>query len=81
MAARIRLTKKRLSALHTALSLDDILYEKFRRLDERLKNEYQKLYQAKQIVRVYQKRPDGILVCLQIEDVQIGPEGTTVITK
>lgn len=74
----IRLTKKRMDALHTALSLDDILYEKYRRLHEELNREYARLYRAKRIVTVVQ-RQNGLDWKLPILEVQTSPEGTRVI--
>lgn len=36
MGKKIYLTKKRMKGMHTALSMDDLLYERFRRLSDDL---------------------------------------------
>ena len=73
-----RLTKKRLRALDAALSLDDILYEKFRRLSEELDRKHRAIYRAERIVRVVQRQGKTDWV-LPILEVQVSPEGTQVI--
>lgn len=73
----MRLTKNRLQALNTALSIDDILYEKYRRLNQDLQKQWQRLYRAKQVIRVVQKR-GKIRYQLQITDIHISPDGTIV---
>lgn len=77
---RVRLTKKRLQALDAALSLDDVLYEKFRRLQKDLQHEYRRLYRAKQVVSVAQRRNDRLHE-LCIEAIQVSPEGTRIICR
>ncbi len=77
---RIRLTQKCRKALHHALSLDDVLYEQFRRLHEQLQRERRAIYRAKDIVSVMTER-DGVLFQLCIKDVQVSPNGTRVICK
>jgi hypothetical protein len=77
---QVRLTKKRLAALDTALSLDDILYEKFRRLMQELHQREAALYKAKRIIKIIQKR-DKLYVVLQILEVHPSEEGTTVICQ
>ena len=39
---RIRMTAKRLAALHHQISIDDLLFEKFRRMNEELRRETQR---------------------------------------
>ena len=54
---RLYITKKRLESLHTAISLDDILYEKFKRLEkdiDRRANQY--LRQPKRLWKVIQRK-------------------------
>lgn len=78
--SKIRLTKKRLRLLHVAMSLDDVLFEKFRRLNEQLGKERLALLKSKQVISVRQRR-GKILYALQIEDILVSPEGTMVIVK
>jgi len=76
----MRLTKKRLKDLEVALSLDDVLYEKFLRLNEELRRETAKLYRAKQIVTVQQRR-GKVMVALQIEAIHVSPDGMHVVVR
>jgi hypothetical protein len=76
----IRLTKKRLQQLNSQLSVDDFLYEKYRRLNQDLQRQWEKLYRAKQIVSVVQQR-EGVNFQLQIIDIQITPDGTRVTCR
>jgi hypothetical protein len=77
-----RLTKKCLRVLELQLSIDDILYEKFRRLNEEVRNEWHKLYRAKQIVRVLRRtKMKGVMEEMQIQEVQPSPEGTVVVVR
>lgn len=78
--SKMKLTKKRLRQLEIALCLDDVLHEKFLRLNDELKHETQKLYRSKRIINVY-KKTGSIYIALQIEEMQVSPEGTIVIVK
>ena len=62
---KIYLTKGRLQALHNAISIDDILYEKYRRLNEGLHKEQEKLARMGNVARVVQEK-DGVDYLLQI---------------
>jgi len=77
----IRLTKKRLARLHDALSLDDVLYEKFKREHEWLQREAERIYRRRKILAVYQERGDGVRMRLQVVDVQMLPEGSIVTVR
>jgi hypothetical protein len=84
----MRITKKRLQALNFALSMDDVLYEKFRRLNDDLQKREREFARRKQVVRVYlrehvrgKSRESRIFRALQIEDIQHDPEGVTVICR
>lgn len=55
---KIILTKNRLKSLHLALSLDDILYEKFRRLHEDFTRRCSEWNRRKQVIRVIRKGKD-----------------------
>jgi hypothetical protein len=52
----MRLTKKKLRALDLGLTLDDVLYEKFRRLNERLVREELRIGKKKLIKAVHCKK-------------------------
>lgn len=82
MSKRIRLTKKRKETLNIAISLDDILYEQFRRLNEDLDRRYRALYRAERVIQVIREVPGAKAhERLQIVSVQISPEGTQVIVR
>lgn len=74
---KIYLTKGRLKSLDLALTMDDILYEKHRRLMERLHAEQRKLSRMGNVIKVLQRKPEGIYV-LQITDIKVCPEGQIV---
>ena len=74
---KIYLTKGRLKSLDLALTMDDILYEKHRRLTERLHIEQRKLSRMGNVIKVLQRKPGGIYV-LQITDIKVCPEGQIV---
>lgn len=62
---KVILTKKRLKALNMALSVDDILYEKFLRLNKDFMERCEEWNRRKQVVRVVQKK-DNVNYILQI---------------
>jgi hypothetical protein len=75
----IRMTKKREKALHTALSLDDLLYEKFRRLNEQLQRDVRRfLKDPARVMRVIQKDKDGNYLMLQILETHVTDQGTEI---
>ena len=76
----MRLTKARERALHTALSIDDILYEKFRRLNEELSRRERGL-RRKSSIRQVLKKEGKVYWRLQILAVESTPEGLTVICQ
>lgn len=81
MATKVRLTRKRMEALNSALSLDDLLYEKFRRLHQDLAERERKFELRKMIVEVVQRRgqnpaADYYLPILKLEQL---PNGVRVI--
>lgn len=76
----MRLTKKRLRALDTAFHIDDVLYEKFRRLSDDLLRREAAFARRKQVVKVLRKI-GNVHEVMQILDVQSGPEGTIVICR
>lgn len=83
MKKKIRLTKARLQALDHKLAFDDILYEKFRRLNEALDMKYRQLYRAERIVEVLQAQttfPRGrLLKSLVILEIHVTSDGTQVV--
>lgn len=80
MKKSISLTKSRLRALDLALSIDEVLFEKFRRLNEDLQKRTLQMYRRNQVIRVIResdktpaieqitkeiKTPDGIIVYIK----------------
>lgn len=76
----IRLTKRKLAALHSALSMDDVLYEQFRRLQEELNREAAKFARSQKVLSVYQRK-GKFNIRMQILEVQKGPDGLVAIVK
>jgi len=74
----VRLTKRRLEALHVALSLDDVLYEKFRREHLKLHREIEQTYRRLRNIRVLGLK-DGVYHAMNVLDVHISPDGSTVV--
>lgn len=75
-----RLTKKRLAALNSALSMDDVLYERFRRLNEELRRAEDKFAKSQRVLAVYYRLKDtGPLECLPVLKLSHSPEGMQVI--
>jgi len=74
----MKLTKKRLAALNTALSVDDILYERFRRLHADLDKKWAKFNLAKTVIEVEEQKADG-LYCMKIQRIDRTPHGMRVI--
>ena len=77
---KIKLTKKRLRDLDTVLSIDEVLYEKFRRLNEDLQKQKERFYRSKQVVSVFQLRGDS-WYAIKIERVEVTPEGIRVFCR
>lgn len=76
----IRMTKARSKALDIAISLDDLLYEKFKRLNQQLHEDIQRYYcNPKKVLQVMQKDSDGNFLVLKIIDVQVTEDGTEII--
>lgn len=78
---KVILTKKRLKALEMAISIDDILYEKFNRLHKNL-HEYEKQtmrrLKMRSNYRVIRKQGD-IQYVEQVKDVISTDDGTLII--
>lgn len=75
---KIILTKKRLKALDLALSTDDILYEKFRRLEEKLNHDIKNLYHPKKRIVQVIKKGENYNEIIQVKDVIQTGEGFIV---
>ena len=75
---KVRLTKKRLQVLENAISIDDVLYEKFRRLNEDLTKREQRFAARKMIREVVQVK-DKLHIKLPILKVQDAGEGLIVV--
>jgi hypothetical protein len=78
---KIRLTKKRLAALHLAITVDDILHEKFRRMQQELMLREAKIYKAERVIQVLHHKEGDVYVQMQIESIEPTPEGTRVICR
>ena len=52
MTTRVRLTKQRIRALQQEVSLNDVMYEQYRRMHEEIQREWRKVYQAKTVISV-----------------------------
>ena len=76
----MRSTKKRLRALNTRLSFDNILFEEFKHMKEDLEKEWSRLARAKQIAEVRQRK-GNFTVCMQIDEVEMSPNGMIVYVK
>lgn len=82
MKKKIILTKKRLQTLHAALSVDDILYERFRRLHEELYRESERLIEnKKRLWGVTKINQNGTLENLHVVDVKEREGGMEVFVK
>ncbi len=74
----VRLTKKRLDALNTAISMDDILYAKFERMYRQFHRDVDRMYRRpKEIVKIIKIHKD-YFENVQMKKVEITPEGTIV---
>lgn len=78
---RVRLTKKREDALDCALNFDEILYEKFRRLNDQLHREADRLFRHRKRMMVVQRQDGLVFEQLQVESVEFGPDFTRVIVR
>jgi hypothetical protein len=76
----IRLTKRRLAQLNNAISLDDILHEKFRCHQIALQQEANRLFRHRKRVQVLQRK-GKVMEYLRVEDVQFGPDFTRIIVR
>jgi hypothetical protein len=76
----IYLTKNRLKGLDLALTMDDILYEKHRRLLEGLHKQERKLARMGNVARVVQEK-DGVDYVLQIISCHGSEDGQIVRVK
>lgn len=79
--SKIYVTNKRDKALHLALTLDDYMYEKYKRQQEQLHRDAKKLiHDRKKVFRVVKRHKDYDEV-LQIIDVQMTDNGSIVYVQ
>jgi len=79
-AKKPRLTKKRLTELDLALSMDEVLHEKFRRLNEDLDRRERSFERTRRVFEVLLQ--DGkIMRQLQIQTIQRTVGGTRLIVR
>ena len=74
----MRLTKQQLERLNTALSVDEMLYEKFRRLQEQLRRDENRAAQKSRIRQIIRLRPDGVREVLQIRRIFSDLDGLVI---
>lgn len=81
MANKVRLTKKRIKQLEVAICLDDVLYEKFRRLRDDLARRERLFERRKSVCEVVQLQKSGLYVALRIEDAERSEHGIRLIVS
>jgi len=74
---KIYLTKKRLNQLDIQLSIDDILYEKYKRVMESIRRAEMRLSKKGNVIRVIRLK-DGGQYIEQISKIEVTPEGQVV---
>ena len=74
----MRLTKQQLERLNTALSVDEMLYEKFRRLQEQLRRDENRAARKSRIRQIIRLRPDGVREVLQIRRIFSDLDGLVI---
>ncbi len=81
--SKIILTKKRLAMLSQALSMDDILYERFKRLNEQLRRDADRLINNRKKIFSVVKRVKGenYLMAMRIVDVHMTESGSEIIVE
>jgi hypothetical protein len=77
---KVILTKGRLKALDLALTMDDILYEKYKRIMERIHQAERRLHRKSSIARVIQVK-GNINYVLMVDKVFSTEDGTIVYVK
>jgi len=75
---KIRLTENRLRRLDLAITMEDVLYEKFRRLDADLRRREMAFQKRREIIRIYEVGKNGIRINKQIVSYFRTPEGLIV---
>lgn len=79
---KVILTKKRLRRLDEAITLDDVMYEKYRRMMDAVDEKYHTYLRAKNIVRVLKSNyKTGVTEEMTILKLEISLQGTVVIVK
>lgn len=75
---KIILTKKRLSQLNTQISIDEILYEKFRRMNQDLNKKIAAWNRKKRVVRVYKKINKNVFMEVLVVKETKTPDGVII---
>ena len=78
---KIRLTENRLRRLDLAITMDDLLYEKFRRLDADLRRREMAFQKKREVIRVYESREDGVRIAKMILEYERTPEGLVLVVR
>lgn len=79
---KIRLTKKVLKRLNNEASIDDVIYEIYRRAMEDIQRQAKRyLHDRKSVNMVIQKRKDGTMRRLNVIEVKVTDFGSTVIVS
>ena len=77
-----RLTKRKMQDVDVRMSYDDVLYEKFRRLNEDLQRREERFRRTQQVAQVIQKSADNYYwKVLEIVDVHRTQEGVVVFVR
>lgn len=81
MTTKIRLTKSRLKALSAAVSMDDVLYEKHRRVSEDIQQQAERyLHAPKRIISVTLRQGDRHYR-LRVVSYSITSDGTRLMVE
>ncbi len=76
----MRITKKLKPQLHTALCMDDVLFEVHRRHNEQLNREAKRLiHDRRKLNKVVGRAKDGTFYQLQVLDVDMLQSGTHIL--
>lgn len=78
----MRITEKVKKQLHTALSMDDVLFEQHRRLSADIQRQAEKyIRNRKRLILVMGRRKDGTHMRLEVVHVSVSDDGTSVVVK
>lgn len=77
----LRLTKNKLRELDLALTLDDVLYEKFRRLNEELSKREARFARRRSNFHVLLQESGKVYRALQVLEIHCAPDGTELVVR